>query len=85
MAIVKNSVSEIKEKNSVGNIRGQNLVRPIERRNLVRASRPQRHPIYDRPKPPPSNTLVIVLGVIFWPIALALYVLKNATANKFRP
>jgi hypothetical protein len=82
---MKNPVAEIKTEIPVADIKAQNPVKPIERRNLVRATRPQRHPIYDRPKPPPSNALVIVLGVIFWPIALALYVLKNATANRFRP
>jgi hypothetical protein len=85
MASVKNSVSPIKTEIPVQDIKAENPVKPIERRNLVRATRPQKHPIYDRPKPPPSNALVIVLGVIFWPIALALYVLKNATANRFRP
>lgn len=79
---VNNSVSEIKSENSVREIKGENLVRRAARPAYARA---RQHPIYDRPKPPPSNALVIILGVIFWPIALALYVLKNASANRFRP
>jgi hypothetical protein len=82
---MKNPVAEIKTENPVRDIKGENLARPTTRQTPARATRPQRHPIYDRPKPPHSNALVVVLGVIFWPIALALYVLKNSTANRFRP
>ena len=71
--------------NPVADIKTENPVRPIGRQNPVRPIRAQRHPIYDRPKPPPSNALVVILGVIFWPIALALFVFKNASGNKFRP
>ena len=71
--------------NPVGDIKGENLVTPTARRNPVRTIRAQRHPIYDRPKPPPSDALLVILGVIFWPIALALFVFKNSSANRFRP
>lgn len=63
----QNSVSDIQDKNSVRDIRAQNLVRPIRRPS-------GRHPIYDRPKPPPSNALVIILGIVFWPIALVFLI-----------
>lgn len=63
----QNLVQEIREKNSVRDIKAQNLVRPIRRPTA-------RHPIYDRPKPPPSNALVIILGIVFWPIALVFLI-----------
>jgi hypothetical protein len=71
--------------NSVGDIKGQNLVNenlvsPIKRQNLVRPISRQtaRHPIYGRPKPPPSNAAVIVLAVIFWPVALVALVISKS-------
>lgn len=86
-AINKNSVRDIKDENSVESIKTENLVRPINRQNLVRPVKRStgRHPIYGRPKPSPSDAWMIVLGLIFWPITLSLLVLKNASANRFRP
>jgi hypothetical protein len=83
----ENPVTEIKAENPVKHIRPENLVRPINRQNLVRPVKrsTDRHPIYGRPKPSPSDAWMIVLGLIFWPITLSLLVLKNASANRFRP
>jgi hypothetical protein len=74
----ENPVTEIKAENPVKHIRPENLVRPVKRST-------GRHPIYGRPKPSPSDAWMIVLGLIFWPITLSLLVLKNASANRFRP
>ncbi len=65
--ISENSVSPVKPQNSVRDIRAQNLVRPIKRPAT-------RHPIYDSPKPTPPNALIIILGIVFWPIALAFLI-----------
>lgn len=82
----QNSVSPVKSENLVAeNLVGENLVRPTARRNLVRPSRPRPHPIYGRPKPPPPDLGLVILGVIFWPVAVAVLIFKNASANKFRP
>lgn len=86
-SVNENPVREIKAENPVRDIRPENLVRPINRQNLVRpVKRPTgRHPIYGRPKPSPSDAGIVILGLIFWPVALALMVLKNSSANRFRP
>lgn len=63
----QNSVSPVKAQNSVRDIKAQNLVRPIKRPAT-------RHPIYDSPKPTPPNALVVILGIVFWPIALAFLI-----------
>jgi hypothetical protein len=76
MGDVKNLVSDIKGQNLVS----ENLVSPVKKQNLVRpiSRQTSRHPIYGRPKPPPSNAAVIVLAVIFWPVALAALVIGKS-------
>lgn len=44
----------------------------------MQKSQHNRHPIYKRPKPPMANGGLIVLGVIFWPIALVLLIVQKS-------
>ncbi len=83
----KNSVRDIKAQNLVETIKTENPVKPIRSQNSVQPVRrvPSRHPIYGRPKPEASNISILILGFIFWPIALVVMIASNSLANTRKP